>query len=126
MRRLKNFFCTLLLIIGCFLLFGCEKHPENVSITSDWQLVEMSTDGNVITDRSFLSSEDSPKFHSDNGEDFVFSINGKDHTGVLSLDSDRYILVYDDTDKQMEAIIDGNTLRISIVDGTSYFIFKAV
>ena len=41
-------------------------------------------------------------------------------------DGDRYILVYDDTDKQMEAIIDGNTLRISIIDGTSYFIFKAV
>lgn len=53
----------------------------------------------------------------------------EDSRSVMMLavaDGDRYILVYDDTDKQMEAIIDGNTLRISIVDGTSYFIFKAV
>ena len=59
------------------------------------------------------------------GKNFVFTLNGKERTGVLSQEGDKYILNYDDTSKKMEAYIDGDILYMKIVGGKSSFEFKA-
>jgi len=134
---MKKVISAIIMVAMAIGICSCSKGTEATTeitgetiaaeITADWELVQFTTKGEVALYSDFSDEEKdiAPKFHTDDGDSFVFSINGKDHPGTISVDGDKYILSYGDSEKVMEAKIDGNKLHISIEGSDTSFDFVA-
>lgn len=124
MKKNVCLLCSMLCVM--FLLWGCGSSDSSgdASITEDWQLVEMTVKGTTTKCEDMPFDSLAPSFSCTDGTNFTFSSNGKSHSGTLTESKGVYTLNFDDTDSKMEAEISGNRMTISIVGGSSEFIFE--
>lgn len=122
----KKIISVVMMLILAFCMTACGSSPKGDKITSSWKLVEFTMNGETITYTDSTRDDFAPKFSSKDGKTFVFDFNGKRHTGTLEKNGDKYILNYDDTAKQMEATISGDSMTIVIVGSDSMkLVFEA-
>lgn len=124
MKKKVCLLCSILCVL--FLFWGCgsSDSSENASITDDWQLIEMTHKGTTKKYEE-LPKNLAPTFSCTDGTNFVFSLNGKSHSGTLVELEDGYMLNYDDATAKMKTKISGNRMTITIVGSDSTeFIFE--
>lgn len=122
----KKIVSVVMILILVFCMTACGSSSKGAKITSTWKLVEFTVNGKTITYSGSTIDDYAPNFSSKDGKTFVFSSNGKSHTGILEKNGDKYILNYDDTTKQMEATISGDSMTIVIVGSDSMkLVFEA-
>ncbi len=127
----------LIAVLSSFLIvaasmFGCgNKSAEEVTITSDWELVEFTVNGTTTnpSEDSFLvrlvTESSNPKFVCKDGVNCVFSLGEKKHRGKITEQDGIYIIDYDDSNKNMTARIEGDNLIITNDTGAIEIIFVA-
>lgn len=123
-RKISLITAIMVIVIGCFSACGSSS-SEDVDITASWTLVEMTVSGKTVSYEQIPADSLAPQFSCSDGKNFTFTSNGKIHTGTLTESNGVYTLNYDDTDAKMEAVISGEKMTISVVGGTSTFVFEA-
>lgn len=130
-------FVKLIAVLSSFLIvaagmFGCgNKSAEEVTITSDWELVEFTVNGTTTnpSEDSFLvrlvTESSNPKFVCKDGVNCVLSIGEKKHRGKITEQDGIYIIDFDDSYKNMTARIDGDNLILTNESETLEIIFVA-
>ncbi|MDE6025669.1 MAG: hypothetical protein K2G45_09460 [Lachnospiraceae bacterium] len=111
-RLLCSILCVMCLLVGC----GSSGSSGNVSITDDWQLVEMTVNGKTEKFKDVSPDSLAPQFSCTDGTNFTFSSNGKSHSGTLTELEGVYTLNYNDGTKTMKAKISGNRLTLTMAD----------
>lgn len=125
---------TSFLILSCLfiafcLLTGCGKgDTQKKTFAKDWELVEFTVRG-TTTKASELEPEVrkiAPAFRCEDGKNCVLSNNGKDHEGTITEENGQYFLSFGDSSAKLTAVVSGDVLTISEVEGKLSFVFKAV
>ena len=127
MSLLKRIFSLLAACILTFGLFACGSYSGDAPITAKWKVTQINNHG-TVTDMTgawqvvdAVSGTKVPEFTSD-GNNFTFSMSGKDHNGTLVQNGDIYELYWDNTNntnspKMSTAKITGNVLEVELKDG---------
>lgn len=103
-----------------------EATQAEVSLTSDWELVEFTVNGTTskAADMDVQERKDAPAFRCEDGEHCVVNMSGKDHNGTIKEEGGQQVIHFDNTEVTMTAEVSGNTLTLVNDKGTVTMIFQ--
>ncbi len=123
----KKLLCLITFLVVLSGLTACGKSGTGeADISSDWKLVEMTVSGTTSTYDDTNRDIYSPRFESPDGKVFTFTLKNKAHTGTIEKSGDKYILNFNDSNRNMEAVIKDNQMTLTISgSGSTTMIFEA-
>lgn len=128
---MKRILCALLVVMMLLTLTACggkstseiqRDDDGNALITSDWNLTAITSKMGVTEYKGNAFKKKKPSFHTDDGVNFVFTNNGKEHTGTLVEEDGYYSMNFNDSESPMEIRIKGDFMEIQLPESNSKII----
>lgn len=104
------------------MLSACAKEPaEYEGIEGKWKCTKVFNDGE-ITELSFFTK--APTFECDDGTNCVLTTPSGAHNAIITEEEGCYIIDFDDTDVNLIAEFEGETLKMTIEDHDDGYYFE--
>lgn len=121
MKRMIIVAAVLITVLCAF----CACGETTADITSSWVIKQMTVNGKKFDYTLIPIDSKAPAFSCSDGKNLTFSLNGKKHNGTLAENGGVYTIEFEDSAKDMEAIITNNKLILKIKDSDSMeLVFK--